>query len=189
MAVYGEHIITNERLHNLYYMHFVNEFIDDATINFFNSNFEIEFYVEFGNMMVKKDEVLPVTAVNYNENVDTRLFNSESAIDVCESILFNFAQTEDFKIDDYASFSNVLDLDIYHSLDNDVKSYQIVDVPELNMSSVNLTTVSEFRVMSLIKRYMGKFYPIMVNGVILSENFFNVSSGVKTNEMYITNVS
>jgi len=164
-------------------MHFINEFIQDPSIGFFNVNFEMEFEFSFGDFVLDKAEILPVTIANYNldQSYGIDIDNEELVI---ESILFMFADSLSFKADDMFAYVSADDLHIFRALHADSRSYAIIDEQDLYKSNINVCSVSDFQVISLFKRYMGKFMPIVINCVTIDESFNNTGSGVPTGELY-----
>jgi len=137
---------------------------------------------------IDSNSVLPVTVANYRKHVDTTAFNVDNVNDVCESILFFFESTVGFDMDKYSAYADNDIVSIFNNLHNDLTTYAIIDQPEFD-NTVNITSVGDFIVLSLMRRYLGKFFPVYVSGVTLSEQFMRNDSGAVTNEMYITDVN
>jgi hypothetical protein len=53
----------------------------------------------------------------------------------------------------------------------------------------NTFSVSDFRIISLFKRYMGKFILILINCVTIDDCFENNSYGVASGELYSCDIS
>jgi len=171
-------------------MHFINEFISDPTINFFNCNFDITFTCRFGNYEVKSSELLPVTAFNYSMDSKNKKLSDIDIITpivVTEAILL-FVDSSEAGLDTLVPHVDSNDYAIFGDLCNDLASYMIIDDESLLTSNINVVTIKEFRVMCLMKRYFGDHMPILINSVMLTESFYSHRDPIATCELYTTMV-
>jgi len=103
---------------------------------------------------------------------------------VVESLLFMFTNDGSYNMDNMFATVSDIDLNIFQSIHTDPLNYALVDDLELSTDATNIVTVDQFRIISLIKRYMGKFFPIIINGITLAESFIPTDNGVATGEIY-----
>lgn len=170
LASHADRIFANNSYANVFWMHFINEFVEDRDVNFFNSNFEFEFDFTINCPYVGNRDVLHITAAN---KYDTVYKSFKQYIDddlVIESLLYMFVGLDGSQSIEHLfnSVSNT-DIGLFNSL-HIPYAHWIVDDDSLKDSNVNVTSVDDFIVMRMIKHYFGKFMPILVNSITLMED-------------------
>jgi len=147
-------------------MHFVQCFVDDREVNFFNSNFEFNFAYSFNEVEFGSDDFMPITAANRFASVYRSFSSFINDEYIVESILYMFDNVG--RQGDLSHlFHSVSDEEL--ALFDSVRipgAYRLVDLEELESSSVNSVNVADFVTMRLIKHYMGEFLPIIVNPLV-----------------------
>jgi len=180
LARCGDLICHDIVLCNFFFMHFINNVVNDNSINFFNCNFEMKFEFSIGKTKIVKNDILPVTAVNYSGNFD---IDDSINFDFCEAFLLMTVGNRSLNVDDIYVNVDSSDYMIFNNLHSDEWAYTIVNNVDFD-DNINRVHLSDFRILSLIKRYFGKFFPAFVNSIVLSDDFVSVGNGVKTGEIY-----
>jgi hypothetical protein len=171
--------------------YFLTYFTTNRPENYFNTNFEIVFTYSFNTDKLKDLAAMPVTVSNYNSNDDlrdiTNVVDLSSKLIIAESILFAFAS-------DDSSFNKMFTAvdpqlhSMYDTMNSNPNAYTI-DPMMFDKSNINRPNLSQFTLMTLIRRYMGRFFPAIFNSITCMSDFISTDGGVDTAELYTTSVT
>jgi len=147
------------------------------------------FNVEFDPVQLDNNEILPVTVVNYSGFSENRFIDITKSSVIVESLLFFFDDDNDVKLGDYIPAVDMVDHNIFTTLKSDPLAFVIDDDRDLLRSNINVVTPKQFRLMSLLKRYMGAFMPVIINSVSMLPNFIPSDNGMPSAELYTTHIN
>lgn len=183
---YYKIILRDERLVSYFTHYLITYFTDYRPENIFNTNFEINFSFKFDKNKLRMDDALPLTVAN-EFDLKTSVVNINDGLTVCESLLFMF-DLEDDSWNNLFACASYEDHALYDTYIIDPLTFSI-DPMGHDKSNICVPSKDDLVIMLYIRRYLGRFFPSILNSLTCASEFMSTDKGASTYELYTTNIS